>query len=235
MNQGLSDVPESHRRIFGVRPAGVNDEDYARRIFSLFAARAFRRPATKPEVDRLVGIVQKVQKGGDSFERGIQIALHAVLVSPHFLFRIELDPEPLNPRAVRTIGDYELATRLSYFLWSSTPDDELLHLAHDGTLRKEGNLAAQVRRMLKDPKSGALVENFAAQWLQLRNLKLINPDKQFTDFDDALRGDGIRDEDVLQPLSRRPQRARFSTQFRSSTNGWRKHYGISESRESNSE
>src|SRR5205814_1143777 len=83
---------------------------------------------------------------------------------------------------------YELATRLSYFLWSSLPDDELMRLAHDGALRKEGNLAAQVRRMLKDPKSAALVENFAMQWLQLRNLKLANPDhKQFPDFNDALR------------------------------------------------
>ncbi len=111
-----------------------------------------------------------------------------MLVSPHFLFRIELDPEPLNPQAIRTISDFELATRLSYFLWSSLPDDELLRLAGEGALRKEGNLAAQVRRMLKDPKSGAVVDNFFSQWLQLRNLRLINPDKnQFPTFDEALR------------------------------------------------
>jgi hypothetical protein len=102
-----------------------------------------------------------------------------MLISPNFLFRIEREPK---------LTDNELATRLSYFLWSSTPDDELLRLAHDGALRKEGNLAAQVRRMLKDQKSSALVENFAGQWLQLRNLKTINPDKkQYPAFDDALR------------------------------------------------
>src|SRR5213079_2445995 len=96
---------------------------------------------------RLTGLVSQVTNEGDSFERGIQVAVQAVLVSPHFLFRIELDPEPLNPQAIRTINDYELETRLSYFLWSSMPDDELLRLAHDGTLRKEGNLAAQIRRI----------------------------------------------------------------------------------------
>jgi hypothetical protein len=182
-------LPASQAKLFTCRPADNNDPtDCARAILRPFASRAFRRPATDDEVDRLTRLVMSATKDGDSFERGIQVALEAVLVSPHFLFRIELDPEPLNPQAVRTIGDYELATRLSYFLWSSTPDEELLKLAHDGTLRKEGNLAAQVRRMLRDPKAGALVENFASQWLQLRNLKLINPDKkQFPTFDDALR------------------------------------------------
>jgi hypothetical protein len=150
--------------------------------------RAFRRPATDDEVERLTRLVLAVTKGGDSFERGIQVAVEAVLVSPHFLFRIEIDPEPLNPQAIHAINEYELATRLSYFLWSSMPDDELLRLAHEGALRKEGNLAAQVRRMLKDPKSSALLDNFVMQWLHLRNLKLINPDlKQFPDFNEALR------------------------------------------------
>ena len=129
-----------------------------------------------------------VTNEGDSFERGIQVAVEAVLVSPHFLFRIELDPDPLNPQAVRRINDYEFATRLSYFLWSSTPDDELMRLAHEGTLRKDGNLAAQIHRMLKDPKAVALVDNFAGQWLQLANLRLITPDKKlFPTFDESLR------------------------------------------------
>jgi hypothetical protein len=182
-------LPAAHERIITCRPAEKTDPaDCARAILRPFATRAFRRPATDDEVDRLTRLVATAVKEGDSFERGIQVALEAVLVSPHFLFRIELDPEPLNPRAVRTISDYELATRLSYFLWSSMPDDELLKLAHDGTLRKEGNLAAQVRRMLKDPKAVALVENFAGQWLQLRNLQLANPDrKQFPSFDEELR------------------------------------------------
>ncbi len=194
-------LPASHTRLMtchpgqktgtGDRPAAGADGDIqacARTILRSFATRAFRRPATDAEVDRLTRIVVAATKEGDSFERGIQIAVQAVLVSPHFLFRIEVDPEPFNPQAIRTISEYELATRLSYFLWSSLPDDELMRLAHDGALRKEGNLAAQVRRMLKDPKSSALVENFAGQWLQLRNLKTINPDrKQFPAFDDALR------------------------------------------------
>jgi hypothetical protein len=171
------------------RPADKTDPaDCARAILRPFATRAFRRPATDNEIERLTRLVATAVKEGDSFERGIQVALEAVLVSPHFLFRIELDRDPLNPRAVRTINDYELATRLSYFLWSSMPDDELLKLAHDGTLRKEGNLAAQVHRMLKDPRASALVDNFAGQWLQLRNLQLANPDrKQFPGFDEELR------------------------------------------------
>jgi len=190
-------LPASHTRLITCRPGEKGRETAseggdvaacARTILRAFATRAFRRPATDAEIDRLTRIVIAATKEGDSFERGIQVAVQAVLVSPHFLFRIELDPEPLNPQAVRTINEYELATRLSYFLWSSMPDDELMRLAHDGALRKEGNLAAQVRRMLKDPKSSAMVENFAGQWLQLRNLKTINPDRmRFSAFDDALR------------------------------------------------
>ena len=182
-------LPASHVRLFTCRPDNNSDPgDCARAILRPFVTRAFRRPARDEEIEKLIALVRQVKDEGDSFERGIQVAIEAVLVSPHFLFRIELDPEPLNPQAIRTINDFELATRLSYFLWSSMPDDELLRLAHDGTLRKEGNLAAQIRRMLKDPKAVALVDNFASQWLQLANLKLINPDKkQFPAFDDDLR------------------------------------------------
>lgn len=182
-------LPASHTRLVTCRPEGKSDPSAcARTILRPFATRAFRRPATDAEVERLTRLVVAVTNEGDSFERGIQVAVEGVLVSPQFLFRIELDPDPLNPQAVRTINDYELATRLSYFLWSSMPDDELFRLAGEGTLRKEGNLAAQVRRMLKDPKSSALVDNFAAQWLQLGNLKLINIDrKQFPAFDESLR------------------------------------------------
>ena len=182
-------LPESHKRLITCKPADrAQAADCARSILRPFASRAFRRPATDDETARLVRLVEDALEQGDSFERGIQVALQAVLVSPHFLFRIELDPEPLNPLAVRTINEFELATRLSYFLWSSQPDDELYRLAEAGALRKDGNLAAQVRRMLKDPRSSALVENFASQWLQLRLLKGIAPDKQqFPQFDEALR------------------------------------------------
>jgi len=182
-------LPASHTKLITCQPDGKGDPtDCARVILRPFVTRAFRRPATDEEIDRLTRLVVAATKTGDSFERGIQVAVEAVLVSPNFLFRIELDPEPFNPRAVRTISDFELATRLSYFLWSSLPDDELMRLAGEGTLRKEGNLAAQVRRMLKDPKSMALVENFVSQWLQLRNLRLMNPDqKRFAAFDEPLR------------------------------------------------
>jgi hypothetical protein len=182
-------LPASHTRLITCRPAdGTDPTACARAILRPFATRAFRRPATDDEVERLARLVVAATKSGDSFERGVQVAVAAALVSPHFLFRIEVDPEPLNPQAVHAISDYELATRLSYFLWSSLPDDELMQLAQEGALRKEGNLAAQVRRMLKDAKSAALVENFAMQWLQLRNLKLMSPElKQFPDFNEALR------------------------------------------------
>ena len=126
-------------------------------------------------------------KNGENFEACIEVTLEAVLVSPHFLFRGEVQPDPDNPEAVHLIDEYALASRLSYFLWSSCPDDELFALADKNALRK--NLEPQVRRMLKDAKSRALVENFAGQWLQIRNLKLVTPDYfQYPEFDDELRG-----------------------------------------------
>src|SRR5262249_55017194 len=123
---------------------------------------------------------------GETFERGIQVALTAALVSPHFLYRVELDPEPNNPSAIHPVNEFELASRLSYFLWSSMPDEELYRHAEQGTLRT--NLEGQARRMLRNPKSKALTENFAGQWLQLRNLKAMTPDPaRFPAFDDDLR------------------------------------------------
>lgn len=198
LNQSLTDVPASHKRIFGTRPAGASDEQYARSIMSYFASRAFRRPATKEEVDRLTGIVQQVQKGGDSFERGIQMSITAALVSPHFLFRVELDPNPNDPKASRLLNDYELASRLSYFLWSSMPDDELFALARKGQLKNPKVLDAQARRMLKDPKAKALVDNFAMQWLTLRNLQNSSPDpKLFPGFNDELRQAMLKETELF--------------------------------------
>jgi mono/diheme cytochrome c family protein len=190
LNAGPVTLPDSHRRIFGTRPEGITDTAYARRILSFFASRAFRRPVTPPELDRLTAIVAKVQKNGDSFERGIQLALEAVLVSPSFLFRLELDPKPNDPKANRFLNDYELASRLSYFVWSSMPDDELFALARKGELKKPAVLEAQARRMLADPKSEALVENFMMQWLTLRNLQNVSPDPRlFPGFNEQLKKD----------------------------------------------
>ncbi|MBI3839743.1 MAG: DUF1592 domain-containing protein [Planctomycetia bacterium] len=160
----------------------------AREIMSAFLARAFRRPSTAAEVDRLLGLVKLAESEQENFAMSIGLAVQAMLVSPHFLFRVELDPEPENPLAVRTINDFELATRLSYFLWSSMPDDELFAQARFGTLRKGDHLDREIKRMLQDPKAQALVENFAGQWLQLRNLKIASPDKrEYPSFDEPLR------------------------------------------------
>jgi len=183
-------LPESHRRIITRVPRedGSDADSCTREILRRFVTRAYRRPVTGEELERLVELAAGVRSDGESFERGIQLALQAVLVSPHFLFRIETDREPENPAVVHEISEYELATRLSYFLWSSLPDEELFALADRGELRQGETLARQVRRMLADPKSRALVDNFASQWLQFRNLDQFSPDpKQFPDFDEALR------------------------------------------------
>ena len=133
---------------------------------------------------------------GESFENSLKLSLKAVLVSPQFLFRGEIIPNPNNPDSIHIIDEYALAARLSYFLWSSTPDDELLALAQRHELRK--NLPAQVKRMLASPKSAALEENFASQWLGLRNLSNLAPDKDlFKDFDDSLRKSMARETELF--------------------------------------
>ena len=163
-----------------------NVQDAARAILGRLASRAYRRPVTDGELDRLLKLVQLVRERGDSFETSIQLALRAILVSPHFLFKVESDPPEGD--SVRTLNDYELATRLSYFLWSSIPDQKLLSIAAQGELGRDEVLDEQVRRMLRDPRSRALIENFAGQWLQLRNLARVDPDPDlFPQFDDRLR------------------------------------------------
>jgi hypothetical protein len=190
------EMPESHKQIVFVEPGkGTSAEEAARQIFKRFASRAYRRPATDDEIERLMALFAMTKKDGESFERGIQIGVQAVLVSPNFLFRVEQEPGPKDPNGIRTLNEYELATRLSYFLWSTLPDTELFTLAHQGKLRQ--NLDAQVRRMLKDPKSDALVQNFAGQWLQLRALDITSPDpKQFPTWNKDLR-EAMRKETEL--------------------------------------
>jgi len=183
-------MPESHRKLL-IAPlkAGASSEEraeMARQIIRRFADRAFRRPAKDEEIDRLMKLWSMSDNDDEPFDRSIQLALEAVLVSPHFLFRVEADPA--DGKSKRALDDYELATRLSYFLWSSMPDDELLALCSKGSLRKNGNLEAQVRRMLKDQKAQALFDNFAGQWLQTRRIAAIAPDKSvYPDFDESLR------------------------------------------------
>jgi cytochrome c5 len=158
------------------------------RIVATLARRAFRRPVTKSETESLVRFVGIAKAEGLTVEQGIQLSIQAMLVSPHFLFRIERDPDPTDPARIHKISDIELASRLSYFLWSSMPDEELLNLAEAGKLRLPGVLEAQVKRMLLDGRSAALAENFAGQWLETRNLDSVKPDPQkFPEWGPELR------------------------------------------------
>jgi hypothetical protein len=148
------------------------------KIVANLAHHAYRRPVSKAEVASLMKFVAMAKASGQSTEQGIQLALEAMLVSPEFLFRIERDPNPTDPEKIHRISDVELATRLSYFLWSSMPDDELLGLAEAGKLKDQAVLDAQVKRMMTDRKAAAFADNFAGQWLEIRNLDSIKPDPQ---------------------------------------------------------
>lgn len=191
-------APETHRRIFIANPTGPADrEAAARKVLEAFATRAYRRPVKPDEVERLVKLFQFADQPGEPFEAAVKHALKAVLVSPHFLFRIERDADPNNPEAVHPVSPFEVATRLSYFLWSSMPDNQLFKLAETNKLREPGVLAAEVRRMLKDPKATALVENFAGQWLMLRSVATMAPDRNaYRSFDPALRTAMVRETEL---------------------------------------
>jgi hypothetical protein len=181
------DTP-SRRRIFVCRPRGAADEDAcASRIVTTLAHRAYRGFETDADVARLLEFYRQGRSRSD-FDAGIQMALRRMLASPKFVLRAEVEPPGVRPGVPYAIGDLELASRLSYFLWSSIPDDELLDLARAGRLRADEVLEQQVRRMLADPRVRALVENFAGQWLHLRNVQNIVPNsEEFPDFDDNLR------------------------------------------------
>ena len=160
----------------------------AKKIIGALARRAYRRPVSDNDLETLLTFYQKGRNEGGTFDSGIEAAIQLILASPEFLFRFEPDPPALAAGAVYHISDLELASRLSFFLWSTGPDEQLLNLATLGKLKDPAVLDGQVKRMLADPKSKALVDNFADQWLYLRNLKNINPDfETFPDFDDNLR------------------------------------------------
>ena len=181
--KGPGDTP-SRRRIFACQPTKPTDEQCAKKIISNLARRAYRRPITDADLQAPL----RFFKEQTSFETGIEMALRAVLVSPEFLFRVESDPAGVAPQSAYRLSDIELATRLSFFLWSSIPDDELLDSAIQGKLKQPAVLERQVRRMLADSRSSVLVTNFAEQWLYLRNLSSTMPDMRiFAGFDDNLR------------------------------------------------
>jgi hypothetical protein len=179
----------SRQRIFVCTPSRPSEElGCARTIIDKVARRAYKRPLTASDRDKLLKYYGEGRTEGGTFESGIEMVLRAILASPDFLFRIERDPERASAGGVYQLGDVELASRLSLFLWSSIPDDQLLDLAIAGRLRNPRVLEQQVRRMLADKRSEALVDNFAEQWLYLRNLVAVTPDPRlFPDFDDNLR------------------------------------------------
>ncbi len=178
----------SRTRILTCTPTERADEDEcARTILSRLMRRAYRRPVTDADLETPMSFFRQARDEG-GFETGIEQALSAVLVSPHFLFRIERDPKGLPAGTAYRVSDLELASRLSFFLWSSIPDDELLDLAEAGQLSQPDVLDSQVRRMLADERASSLVTSFADQWLYLRNLESVTPDMRlFPDFDDNLR------------------------------------------------
>jgi len=178
-------VTSPSHRIFIASPSEtLSEEEAARRILQRLASRTYRRSVTFEEVDRLISIANLAWEDGDSFEAGIELALTAMLCSPHFLFMVPADPAEATDD--RFLNNFELAERLSYFLWSSMPDEELFAEASRGAFRE--HLPEQVARMLDDPKSKSFVQGFALQWLQLRNLDLASPDEnQFPAFDEQLR------------------------------------------------
>lgn len=185
--KGPGDTP-SRRRIFVCRPASVGEEEgCAKRILETLMRGAYRRPVTERDLAVPLEFYRQERLEGD-FEGGIEMALSSILVSPEFLFRVERDPVGISPNTAYPISDVELASRLSFFLWSSIPDDELLDVAIQGNLRKPEVLEQQMKRMLADPRSHTLLTNFASQWLHLRNLESVTPDMRlFPDFDDNLR------------------------------------------------
>jgi Protein of unknown function (DUF1592)/Protein of unknown function (DUF1588)/Protein of unknown function (DUF1585)/Protein of unknown function (DUF1587)/Protein of unknown function (DUF1595) len=181
---GSSDI---YRRLFTCSPApGISESSCARQIVAPLVKRAWRRSVTTPELNSLLQMVNTARKRGDSFEQAIGVALQAILVSPYFLYRIE--PDPVNARAYH-LNQYQLATRLAYFLWSSMPDDELLDMADRAKLQSPAAIQAQIKRMLASPKSQRLVEAFGGQWLGTRNLEdSAKPDaKKFPEYTEDLR------------------------------------------------
>jgi hypothetical protein len=194
INASAPDYPLSHKTLITRMPNPGEEQAVAHEILGKFAKRAYRRLVSEEEVSRLAGFVDIAMKNGGTFLEGVQAAVQAALCSPQFLFRWEMDPRAIKAGDVRNLTDFEVASRLSYFLWSSMPDDELFGLAERGELLKDGNVEKQIARMIKDSRSSAFVENFGGQWLQLHNLYEVDPDpKKFPKYSYQLREDMKRE------------------------------------------
>lgn len=198
-----TDTP-SHQRIFICHPSAPREEmPCAGNVLRALARRAYRRPVTDADIQGLLGFYEEGRRGG-TFDKGIQFALERLLVDPEFLFRVERDPVGLKPGTVYELSDVELASRLSFFLWSRGPDEELLQVAERGKLRDPDLLARQVRRMLDDPRASSMVSNFSSQWLLVRNVRMHTPDvAMFPYFDDNLKEAFARETELF-----------FDSQFR---------------------
>ena len=227
-------LPESHRRLLTWSPGpkewthGDAWREPVREQIARLLIRAYRRPPTAEEIDRLAGLAAAARERGDSYERAMQLVLQATLVSPQFLFRGESEAEGVE--GVRELNDYELATRLSYFLWSSMPDEELLKLAAKRKLRQELN--AQIGRMLASPHSDQLIRNFGEQWLETRKLESLERNaERFPEFDDELRS-ALREEtnQLLADVIRndRPLTTLLSADYSFVNSRLAKHYGMDE-------
>src|SRR5213593_3228825 len=217
-------------KIFTCHPAGAaQEEPCARQIISALARRAYRRPANAEDLESLMGFYQEGRKGG-TFEDGVEIAIRRILASPQFLVRVEKEPANVAVGQTYRITDLELASRLSFFLWSSIPDDELINLASQGKLNNPVVLEQQVKRMLADPRSDALINNFAAQWLYLRNLKATSPvATSYPDWDDQLRQAFRRETELLFESIMREDRSIIdflNADYTFVNDRLAKHYGI---------
>src|SRR5215475_13296557 len=230
--QGQGATP-SRDKIFICRPAAradaAEEQACAETILANLAGRAYRRPVDADDMPQLVALYQSGARSG-GFETGVRLALQKMLVSPEFLFRAELDPPDATPGSVHRISDVELASRLSFFLWSSIPDDELLAVAERGGLSDPSVLATQVRRMLTDPRSQALVKNFSGQWLYLRNIAGIQPDStSFPNFDENLRQAMAQETELLIESTLREDRSvadLLNTDYTFVNQRLAEHYGI---------
>ena len=227
---GVDDTP-SRRRIFVCRPSGPADESRcARQIVSTLARRAYRRPVTEADINGLLTFYNEGRTTGGRFDAGIERAVRALLVSPSFLFRVESDPAGVAENAAYRLSDVELASRISFFLWSSIPDDELLNAAAQGRLKNPAELERQVRRMLADPRSEALARNFAGQWFRLRNISGTLPnDVIFPNFGEALRQDFVRETELFFDSVLRENRGvleLLSANYTFLNERLAKHYGV---------
>jgi hypothetical protein len=230
--KGVSASSPSRERVFVCRPANAADETAcAEKIFTTLTRRAYRRPVTAADVEPPMTFYKQARDANGDFDAGIRAGLSRVLASPSFLYRIERDRAGVRAGAAHPVSDVELASRLSFFLWSSIPDERLMTVATAGRLREPGVLAAQVRRMVEDERADALINNFTGQWLQLRNLEAkVQPDLlMFPDFDENIRRAFRRETEMLFGYILRENRSALellSADYTFLNERLARHYGI---------